>query len=631
MTAERHGWGTVTAKGSGEGDPNVLTLKDATKIRLVEPGSVKWRQHFIESSKDDEQGRSCVCPKGPDGRANQPCPCCMKPVDEKGNQRFSVSRRFATNVWDYDSGSVKVLIGGPQIFEEFDTRAAAGLDPTACDWIIHKVGEKKQTKYKMIPANDAPFAEDVKPGDLHDLDKYAMPDTAEQIFEKMEAMGIDYDALEIPTFTLDKAESFQMPYGKFRGLTMEAIYATDKEYMAYLYNAKREQGSYGDPVFIAMHTLLEDRGEVEPLDEFPEIVRPSGNAKAAEPEPSAGTVCLVGPDGNEMDVPEGAVEAMLSAGFSRPEPEPEVPADDQVMLVAPDGTESAFPSAVVDALLQAGYKPVDQQAAAPAEPDDDDQVIVDIAGTQASMAYKDAKGLITSGTATLVLVVGVTDVTADPEPYKLPADDDEVQVKLRALPTPIAIPFKDARAIVLKGDGVFEDAQLDAAVREDAGDDRDQAAATAAATTGDPHPPAGSSSGGPTSGDGGPADLSPALTVQVEDGWTHPALDGDVKKTKGAVTQALNRLKKSGPEAGATQASTSGAGGGSAPAASSNGDGGTREEKLNTAKDLVATAGFNDFNKMIDLFESVSEPSKRNISDFTEADLDRLITKLQAA
>lgn len=93
-------WGSTTAKGGGGGsaDPNVLSLQDSNRIRLLEPGAVKWRQHFIESSTDAEQGRSVVCPKGPDGRDNSPCPLCMKPVDENGNQRFSISRRFATNV-----------------------------------------------------------------------------------------------------------------------------------------------------------------------------------------------------------------------------------------------------------------------------------------------------------------------------------------------------------------------------------------------------------------------------------------------------------------------------------------------------------------------------------------------------
>ena len=44
--------------------------------------------------------------------------------------------------------------------------------------------------------------------------------------------------------------------------------------------------------------------------------------------------------------------------------------------------------------------------------------------------------------------------------------------------------------------------------------------------------------------DPAPPELDRSLTVEVEGGFTHPALGGAVKKTRGSVTQALNRMAK---------------------------------------------------------------------------------------
>lgn len=568
------GWGTVTEKGKGGGsaDPNVLKLGDSTRIRVLEPTARRWRQHFIESSSDPDQGRSVVCPKGPDGRDQMPCPCCMKPVDEKGKQRFSISRRFATNVWDYESESVKVLIAGPQVFDEFDADAKLGMDPTATDYIIFKSGKGTQTSYK-VRRGDPGAGPTVGPDDLHDLSKYDTPTSAEKILELMEEMGIDYDSLEMPSFTLEEAEKFTIPYGKHKGQTIEWLVANEQDYCEYLHNAKKEQGNYGDPVFVALQVCLEDIGAVEALDQMP--TTPPKPAQAS-PAPSPATesapadpdvITLIGPDGKPQEVPALAKDALLQAGYTEPQPdepaeepagEPDIDANGN-HGVSKDGQTIYVPEAAVEAMLSQGYARVFRGAPAQAAP-------------------------------------------AEPA-YQLPGDDDEVQFKLNVVPAPVAMAFKDAVRLANDGEGTFVDEQLAAAV--DKLDTKGVQQEVAAAAAADPSPPDGADP------------LDPDLMAQNDDGrWTHPALDKDYA-AKGGVTQALNRLRnKSGdtPPAASNGAATNGTG---------------KDAKLETAKALLAGREdlTKDFQSMLDLFQKVA--GKRNITEFSEQDLDNLITELQ--
>lgn len=570
--------GSATAKGGGGGqkDPNVLDLKEANRIRILEPVTFKWRQHFIESTTDSEQGRPVVCPKGPDGRDQSPCPLCMKPVGTDGKQRFPISRRFATNVWDYESQSVKVLIAGPQVFEEFDAYVALGLDPTAADILVHKMGKGINTSYKVVRANETPMPTQIQPGMLHDLDKYDTPDSTEKIFEKLEAMGWDYDDLEMPSYTLEEAEAFQMPYGKFKGLTIEQIVANDPDYAQFIHGSKKDDGSLGDPVFIALQVVLENAGLVPELEDVPTAPPAPAASKAPEAAPAppvaqetppvaSGMVALVGPDGLAVAVPEAAVSSLLAAGYTHPvvvEPEP--------------------PSTHRDVVIN---------------------------GTVVNLDNASADALIAAGTATEV--VAEAEQPAAPA-YQLPADDAMVMFKLDVIPNPIEMAFKDAKRIAAEGKGEFMDQELAAAVSADAADDKQVQQEVATAVAADPTPPGG------TSGD--PYD--PALTVQDADGtFTHPALEGGGKhyKTKGGVTQALNKLRGAAPTPAVEVPVSSGA-----PAATASGV----EAKLNEAKNLLRDMPEiqSDFKKLIELFDEVA--GKRQITDFTEPELDKLIERL---
>lgn len=541
----RAAYGSVTDKSSGgSGDPNILKLGDSTRFRLLEPSVERWRQHGVQSQQDEDQFRSVVCPRGHDGRTDATCPLCAKPSDEKGDQRFPISRRFAVNVWDYDTNSVKVLIGGPQIFEEFDTVAAAGINPMDSDWTVIKTGKQKNTKYNMVRGDATPFTHEVKAGDLHDLDKYGKATEIGKIFETLEEMGWDYDSLAIPQFTLDKAEAFTMPFGKHKGTSLAVLVVEDPEYLEYLHGAKLEQGNTGDSLFVAIHVVLEENGLVAPLDGFDavsqaDLTEAAKNDPVPEPEPEPAPV--------------------------DPEPAEAAPvADGTVTMKDKDGNVQEIPGVAVGAMIAAGWSVVSDEP----EPEPED------------------------------------------EAPALPADDEQVWFKLNVVPAPVEMAYADAKRLMSEGEGQFagDHAWLNDVVAGQPTEPKKSAEQTdaevkeevqAAAAT-DPTPPGGT--------EADPYD--PALVEEKEKGvFSHPAVE-KTYKSKSAMTNALNRLR--GKTAGETPAEQT-----------------AHEAKLAQARDLISKmpALTDDFNKLLGLFEEVA--GKCSVADFTEAELDKLIERLE--
>lgn len=277
----------LNEKNSGGGDARFLKIEDGTRIRLLQGTIAQWRQHAIRSPDDDNQVRFAVCPKGHDGRSDAMCPLCMKATDEEGKQRFPISRRFGVNVWDYENEEVKLLVSGPQVFDEFASNHEMGINPEASDYIIHKAGKGINTKYKMVRMDKEPFTVTIDAGDLHDLDALETPASIEDIFQKVEEMGMDYDALETVHFSLEEAEAFLMPYGKFKGECVEWVVTEETNYAKYLHDQKLKQGSYGDAVLVALHVVLLDRDEtleVPELDGGGKVTQPKATEK---PKPAA--------------------------------------------------------------------------------------------------------------------------------------------------------------------------------------------------------------------------------------------------------------------------------------------------------------------------------------------------------
>lgn len=366
MGSYRVGDSTKGSSNSGGGDPNALKLEDRTKIRLIDLNDARqWRQHWVDDQNDKDKGQSVVCIGA--GK----CPLCAKNADPKGNQRFRVSRRFATNVYDYGSKSVKVLLGGPMIFDEFAEADDIGIDPLSSDWVILKTGTGTKTKYKLKRDDAAPFTDmplDQLRDKAHDLSKYDTELSPEKIFEIIEKLGWDYDSLEGPSFTMEEALNFKIPFGKVKGHTVEQALRADPDWCEWFHDQKISDGEIQNPIFVALHLVMEDRGLAPPLSEV-QAATESVQDTPRKPDPDYFAPAMVemrGPDGEVQSVPEAAVEALVAAGYSKVEPEPEpeptqVPtsqykrdADGNYILRGADGTEVAVPDAAATAMIESG-------------------------------------------------------------------------------------------------------------------------------------------------------------------------------------------------------------------------------------------------------------------------------------
>ena len=336
----------------GESDSRIIRLGESTKVRVLDTDAVaEWRQHFIQSPNDTEKFAYVTCP----GRSV--CPLCKKPSDPQGEQYFPISTRYAMNVWNYEEEAVKILIVGPQVQRVFDADHAEGLDVGAYDYVIRKSGSGIQTKYSVVRLDKEPFSRQVSPDDMHDLAPFEVPDSVESIFEKLEALGIDYDVLEVPSFTEDEALAFVLPYGKHKGLSVGEILKNDAKYARFLHDAKSDQGAYGDVVYIALHVALEARGEIQEEAEVQRATqvldRESTPDTSSEPSEATGLIEMAGPGGVTVQVPEDQVEAMESAGFERVEAQPSV-REDTPVAVKVAGVETQMPFGKAAELAQAG-------------------------------------------------------------------------------------------------------------------------------------------------------------------------------------------------------------------------------------------------------------------------------------
>lgn len=584
--AERFKVGDDTQKSGG--DPNILQLKDQTKIRLLDDsgaGGIAWRQHTIKHQDDSDQVEFAVCP------GSKTCPLCRKPTNKEGKQNFPVSKRFATNVWDYGSNSVKVLIAGPQVFEEFKAARAVNIDPTSCDWIVHKMGKGIQTKYKLVRDNASPFQfpEQAGPDNLLNLDKYGADTAPEKIFELLEKAGIEYDSIEIQTFTEQEALEFVLPFGRCKGLTVEQALAQDQEWCEWLHGTMRDEERYNEPVFMVLQIVMGARGLVGPVDELQAASSAPVNNETpvesvtTEQGPATGPemVTLIAPDETEQEVPKEAEEALLSAGYKHP-PEPEPVAEPEItypVKLEKDGqvVDAPTPEAAT-ALEAAGFKQIDavttqpepESAEEPAPTPPEPQPIpgsrgvqVSIAGSSLTMSFKAAFTTLKAGT-----------------PVEFPEPDVEAFANLLIStggepPDSVEPPAQSQAEHEMHREG--QNPQLEGS---------------------------------------GPADPEKPFACQVA-GCTWAG------KTQGSLTQHINR-EHSG-EAPAEQpgeATPPPAAPAAAPAGPASADSDVRER----VKKLLANNPSKDYKKLLGLFEEVA--GKRDISKFTDEELLALEARL---
>lgn len=572
---------TFATAGDNQGtrDPNILKLEDTTRVRPLDNLVAEWRQHGIRDPRDPEKFTSVVCP-GP-----RSCPLDRKPVDpdkpENENQRFPVSRRFACNVWDYGSQSVKVLVSGPQVFDAFKEAAQNGIDVTGSDWVINRDGKGRQTSYK-VTRMDASAGPQVSPDMLLDVAKYEAPDSPERIFDALEKFGIEYDSLKVPTYTEEEALAYVLPFSQHKGLTIDQLVKTDQQFAEWLHGAKLEQGMLGDPVFVALQKVLETRGIVPPLDD----------ALAALPDPS--TAPMVSAESESASPTDSPSEP------SSPSP-PSVGAG-EILMVAPNGLPVPVPATNKDSLLAAGFTmpPEDEPEA------ESPTMQVEIAGNLVELPRAEAGALIESGTAT---EVGADSAPSEPEeaapePFVMPGPMEMVEA-IVGDGDPIPMAFNAAAALVNLGKAEFADERLaDEYARErsetngeDAGDK--QAVAEAAQ-----------------------AEHEAGATNEADENLLNCPHCDKKFKSKGGLSNHKKKEHPNGQAAARARAAQL------PPPLAPPAEGSADQSLVEEVKNMVAASPIaKDYKKILDVFEE--ETGKKNIMEMTDPELNKLKARLE--
>jgi len=254
----------------GGGDDRILDLRSREKhrIRILESFVETWRQYTLrfQNDKDSNIVRFVVQRNG----------------DLLGRKGFRSSRRNAVNVWSYDENKVCILVGGPQIFNEFNAWKESGIDIQASDILITRSGSGRDTGYSVIRMDSSPFDESVDPDDLYDLSFFDQAPSDEETIRILNELEIDFDAIKLPTFTVDQAKAMEMPFGKHKGMPLGDLIADEPGWADWFIGACEKNGDVGREIYIALKTLATN-GEYDPnMYVGGDDVNPNDGAAASE-------------------------------------------------------------------------------------------------------------------------------------------------------------------------------------------------------------------------------------------------------------------------------------------------------------------------------------------------------------
>jgi uncharacterized protein (DUF3820 family) len=237
--------------GGGGGDNRILDLRSREKhrIRILESFVETWRQYTLrfQNERDSNIVRFVVQRNG----------------DLLSRKGFRSTRRNAVNVWSYDENRVCVLVGGPQIFNEFNAWKESGMDILASDVLITRSGAGRDTGYSVIRMDSSPFDQTVSPDDLHDLSFFDQAPSDEEVLRILGELEIDFDAIKLPTYTVDEAKVMEMPFGKHKGMPLGDLVADEPGWADWFIGQCEKNGDVGREIYIALKTLATN-GEYDP-------------------------------------------------------------------------------------------------------------------------------------------------------------------------------------------------------------------------------------------------------------------------------------------------------------------------------------------------------------------------------
>lgn len=230
------GWDNITGDAKilpSSGNMNEIRFESGKpkKIRILlregeQPYS--YLEHTLEVEKIENGQtvrvfRTIRCAK----TANNPnayCPLC-------DGQQLKRRARNASNVWDYDTGTVQKLNAGDSVWKPIATTRKLGVNILNCDWAIMKSGQtRNDTEYATTNLGESPFQ---LPADaqLFNIEQEYAPHTVEEMKAIVESCGVSWESVitppELQFPTLQEALAHVMPNGKYKDQTFDQIWKAD--------------------------------------------------------------------------------------------------------------------------------------------------------------------------------------------------------------------------------------------------------------------------------------------------------------------------------------------------------------------------------------------------------------------
>ena len=230
------GWDNITGDAKilpSSGNMNEIRFESGKpkKIRILlregeQPYS--YLEHTLEVERIENGQtvrvfRTIRCAK----TANNPnayCPLC-------DGQQLKRRARNASNVWDYDTGTVQKLNAGDSVWKPIATTRKLGVNILNCDWAIMKSGQtRNDTEYATTNLGESPFQ---LPADaqLFDIEHEYAPHTVEEMKAIVESCGVTWESVitppELQFPTLQEAMAHVMPNGKYKDQTFDQIWKAD--------------------------------------------------------------------------------------------------------------------------------------------------------------------------------------------------------------------------------------------------------------------------------------------------------------------------------------------------------------------------------------------------------------------
>lgn len=230
------GWDNITGDAKilpSSGNMNEIRFESGKpkKIRILlregeQPYS--YLEHTLEVERIENGQtvrvfRTIRCAK----TANNPnayCPLC-------DGQQLKRRARNASNVWDYDTGTVQKLNAGDSVWKPIATTRKLGVNILNCDWAIMKSGQtRNDTEYATTNLGESPFQ---LPADaqLFDIEQEYAPHTVEEMKAIVESCGVSWESVitppELQFPTLQEALAHVMPNGKYKDQTFDQIWKAD--------------------------------------------------------------------------------------------------------------------------------------------------------------------------------------------------------------------------------------------------------------------------------------------------------------------------------------------------------------------------------------------------------------------